>query len=109
MATLWPASALLLGFAAWQRPTVAEPVRFDGARVLVMPAAFAVAGLAILGWHTIERQNALALALAIATLGAVILRMSITFRENIRLLASSRRDALTDALTGPRQPPRADG
>ena len=30
MATLWPASALLLGFAAWQRPTVAEPVRFEG-------------------------------------------------------------------------------
>ena len=26
--------------------------------------------------------------------------MSVTFRENIRLLASSRRDALTDALTG---------
>ena len=100
MATLWPASALLLGFAAWQRPTVAEPVRFEGARVLLMPAAFAVAGLAILGWHTIERQNALALALAIATLGAVIVRMSVTFRENIRLLASSRRDALTDALTG---------
>jgi diguanylate cyclase (GGDEF)-like protein len=100
MATLWPASALLLGFAAWQRPTVAEPVRFEGARVLVMPAAFAVAGLALLGWHSIERQNALALALAIATLAAVIVRMAITFRENIRLLASSRRDALTDALTG---------
>ena len=100
MATLWPASALLLGFAAWQRPTVAEPVRFEGARVLLMPAAFAVAGLALLGWHTFERQNALALGLAIATLAAVIVRMAVTFRENIRLLASSRRDALTDALTG---------
>jgi diguanylate cyclase (GGDEF)-like protein len=100
MATLWPASAIVLGFAAWQRPTVAEPVRFEGARVLLMPAAFAVAGLALLGWHTFERQNALAIALAIATLGAVIVRMSVTFRENIRLLATSRRDALTDALTG---------
>jgi len=100
MATLWPASALLLGFAAWQPPTVAEPVRFEGARVLLMPAAFAVAGLGLLGWHTFERQNALAIGLAIATLAAVILRMAVTFRENIRLLASSRRDALTDALTG---------
>jgi diguanylate cyclase (GGDEF)-like protein len=100
MATLWPASALLLGFAAWQQPTIAEPVRFEGARVLLMPAVFAVAGLTLLGWHTIERQNALALALAIATLAAVIVRMAVTFRENIRLLASSRRDALTDALTG---------
>ncbi len=100
MATLWPTSALLLGFAAWQRPTVAEPVRFEGVRVLLMPAAFAVAGLALLGWHTVQRQNALALALAIATLAAVIVRMAVTFRENIHLLASSRRDALTDALTG---------
>ena len=68
--------------------------------MLLMPAAFAVAGLALLGWHTFERQNALALGLAIATLAAVIVRMAVTFRENIRLLASSRRDALTDALTG---------
>ena len=100
MATLWPASAVLLGFAAWQRPTVAEPVRFDGVRVLLMPATFAVAGLAVLALHTIERQNTLALVLAIATLAAVIVRMAVTFRENIRLLAASRRDALTDALTG---------
>jgi diguanylate cyclase (GGDEF)-like protein len=101
MATLWPASALLLGFAAWQPPTVAEPVRFEGSRVLLMPAVFSVAGLTLLAWHSVaDRQNGLALGLAIATLAAVILRMSITFRENIRLLASSRREALTDSLTG---------
>jgi diguanylate cyclase (GGDEF)-like protein len=100
MATLWPASAVLLGFAAWSRPTVAEPVRFEGARVLLMPAAFAVASLALLAWQAVEPQHVLALALAIATLAAVIVRMAVTFRENISLLASSRRDALTDALTG---------
>jgi two-component system, cell cycle response regulator len=100
IATLWPASALLIGFAAWQPPAAAEPVRFEGWRVLVMPAAFAVSGLALLAWHTFERQNALALGLAIATLAAVIVRMAVTFRENIKLLASSRKEALTDALTG---------
>ena len=38
--------------------------------------------------------------LAVATLAAVIVRMAVTFRENIELLDSSRREALTDALTG---------
>jgi two-component system, cell cycle response regulator len=100
VATLWPASTLLLGFAAWIKPVEAQPIRFEGWRVLVMPSAFAVSGLALLAYQTFKPQNALALALAIATLAAVILRMAVTFRENIRLLASSRHEALTDALTG---------
>jgi diguanylate cyclase (GGDEF)-like protein len=100
VASLWPASALLLGVAAWQRPTVAEPIKFEGWRVLVMPSAFAVSGLALLAYQTVKPQNALALGLAIATLAAVILRMAVTFRENIRLLSRSRAEALTDALTG---------
>ena len=62
MATLWPASALLLGFAAWQRPTVAEPVRFEGSRVLLMPAVVrggrtGAAGVA-LGRRPAERARA---------------------------------------------------
>jgi two-component system cell cycle response regulator len=100
MASLWPASTLLIGFAAWQRPTVSEPIRFEGWRVLVMPSAFAVSGLALLAYQTVKPQNMLALVLAIATLAAVIVRMAVTFRENIRLLSASRLEALTDVLTG---------
>ena len=100
MATLWPAAALLLGVAAWLKPTEAQPIRFEGWRVLLMPSLFAISGLALLGYHTFEPQNALALILAIATLTAVIIRMAVTFRENIHLLQSSRHEALTDALTG---------
>ena len=100
VATLWPASALLLGFAAWQRPAEVQPIRLEGWRVLLMPSAFAVSGLVLLGYHTIEPQNVLALVLAVATLAAVIVRMVVTFRENLELLDSSRREALTDALTG---------
>jgi diguanylate cyclase (GGDEF)-like protein len=65
-----------------------------------MPSLFAVSGLALLAYHTFRPQNALALGLAIATLTAVIIRMAVTFRENIQLLQSSRHEALTDALTG---------
>ena len=100
VASLWPAAALLLGAAAWLKPTEAQPIRFEGWRVLVMPSLFAVSGLALLAYHTFRPQNALALALAVATLAAVIVRMAVTFGENIRLLKSSRHEALTDALTG---------
>jgi two-component system, cell cycle response regulator len=100
VASLWPLSALMLGFAAWQRPAEAEPIRLEGWRVLLMPSAFAASALALLGYHTIQPQNALALALAVATLAAVIVRMAMTFRQNIELLDTTRREALTDALTG---------
>jgi two-component system, cell cycle response regulator len=100
VAALWPAAALLLGVAAWLKPTEAQPIRFEGWRVLMMPSLFAISGLALLGYHTFEPQNALALILAMATLTAVIIRMAVTFRENIHLLQSSRHEALTDALTG---------
>jgi diguanylate cyclase (GGDEF)-like protein len=99
-ATLWPAAAVLLGAAAWLRPTAAQPIRFEGWRVLIMPSVFGASGLALLAYHTFEPQHAVALVLAIATLAAVIVRMAVTFRENIELLASSRYEALTDSLTG---------
>jgi diguanylate cyclase (GGDEF)-like protein len=100
MATLWPASTLIIGCAAWVKPAAPQAVRFEGWRVLVMPSVFAASGLALLCLQAFKPQNALAIALATATLGAVIVRMAVTFRENIRLLATSRHEALTDALTG---------
>ncbi len=99
-ASLWLVSVLMLGFAAWSKPTEAQSVRFEGWRVLVMPAAFGASGVVLLAYHTFAPANVLALTLAIATLAAVIVRMAVTFRENIRLLDSSRTEALTDALTG---------
>ena len=57
VATLWPASALLLGFAAWQRPAEVQPIRLEGWRILLMPSAFALSGLALLGYHTIALRT----------------------------------------------------
>lgn len=100
VATLWPMGALLMGCAAWQRPAPATAMRLEGWRVFLMPSAFALSGLGLLAFDTFESLNPLALILAMATLGAVIVRMALTFRENVRLLNSSRKEALTDALTG---------
>jgi two-component system, cell cycle response regulator len=96
---LWPASTLLVAAAAWQ-PTGNRPVRVEGWRLLAMPTAFAVAAVGVLVYDLAEPVDAGALGLAIACLLAVILRMSVTVRENHELLEGSRREALTDALTG---------
>jgi diguanylate cyclase (GGDEF)-like protein len=98
-AVLWPASALLIAWAAWQRPA-RDVVRIDGLRLLALPALFALTALALIGYHLVHPLNALALGLALATLLAVIVRMAMTFGENLRLLEGTRHEALTDSLTG---------
>jgi two-component system, cell cycle response regulator len=99
VATLWPASALAMAAAAWQRPA-GRPRRVEGWRLLAMPASFGLAAVGVLVAGLVVPVVPTARALAIAALLAVIGRMSMTLRENIALLEGSRREALTDALTG---------
>ena len=99
-ATVWPAATLLLGCAAWQAPHAVTRVRFNGWRVLVMPGVFALVALGVLVFDQLAGTNPLAIGLATTTLVAVIVRMTLTFAENLRMVASSRKEAQTDALTG---------
>jgi two-component system, cell cycle response regulator len=99
VATLWPASALTVAAAAWQRPG-GRPRRAEGWRLLAMPASFGLAALGVLLAGLIVAVVPTARALAIAALLAVIGRMSVTLRENSTLLEGTRREALTDTLTG---------
>jgi two-component system cell cycle response regulator len=99
MATLWPASALTVAAAAWKR---SEPraLRVEGFRLLALPAAFGLVALGVLIAGLATSIVPTSRALAIAALLAVIGRMSVTLRENHVLLEGTRREALTDALTG---------
>src|SRR4051794_300916 len=96
---LWPASTLLLGFAAWAR-WHAPPPAMGGRLAIVMPSVFAVLALGVLVLDHYHRISDLALWLAAATLLAVVGRMALAFAENPAILSNTRRDALTDALTG---------
>ncbi|MDP8943853.1 MAG: diguanylate cyclase [Actinomycetota bacterium] len=96
---LWPAATLLVAHAAWQRPGRIAALRIDGWRVLAIPSAFAVVALAILLYDHLETVSHLPVGLAALTLLAVIARMAMTFRDNLRMLGRSRDEALTDALT----------
>ncbi len=97
---LWPTSTLLLGVAAWAGPGKTALVKLRGWRTVLVPSTLALAALGLLLFGEFHPLNAAAGTLAAGTLLAAIVRMGVTFGENMRMLDASQRDALTDALTG---------
>jgi diguanylate cyclase (GGDEF)-like protein len=97
----WPLAFGLLAVAAWLPATGAPPVatRTEGHRILV-PLAMGTIGIALLAAGSFIPIGAAAVALGVACLAAVLVRLAFTFAENRRMLAASRREAVTDALTG---------
>ena len=96
---MWPASMLLIAYAAWQ-PARPGTVRLDSWRRLALPVAFSLAAVGLLVVNEVSGLNDVAAGLAIATIVAIIVRTAWSLAENLRLLHSTRADALTDALTG---------
>jgi diguanylate cyclase (GGDEF)-like protein len=91
----------MFAFAAWQPVAAPRPARAsDELRLLAAPALFAVVALGVLLYGNVSKVGAVAVALAALTLALVIVRAATTFRDNLRMLAASRREALTDSLTG---------
>jgi diguanylate cyclase (GGDEF)-like protein len=96
---LWPLGALLVAAAAWQRAP-ARRILLDDRRIVVVPSLFAIGALALLLLDHARPITTLAIVLAAATIVLSAFRMALVFRENVGMLAHSRREALTDALTG---------
>jgi two-component system cell cycle response regulator len=96
----WAVSAVLIAVGA-SRP-VSALLRRSEARVpsIAGPLAFGFAGLGLLIVDHFQRTNLLALALASLCVLAVLARLGVTFRDNVRMLSTSRHEAKTDALTG---------
>jgi diguanylate cyclase (GGDEF)-like protein len=97
---LWPAATLLVGYAAWEPGGRAIEVRPSGLRVLVLPVLFGSTALGLLVFDHFQQIDDLALVLASLTMLTVLLRTALTFRENLKMLEYSRREAMTDSLTG---------
>jgi diguanylate cyclase (GGDEF)-like protein len=95
----WLLGALLIGLSAWQ-PAVRERVREERRPSVVVPVALSLVSLGMLVYDHFERTNLLALGLATASIAAMVLRLFLTHRESLDNLATSRRQARTDALTG---------
>ena len=96
----WPLGLALIACSAWQPIRRLEGVRDEGWQALTLPTFFALVGLSVLVYDHFVRINTLAMVLASATIVAVIVRAVLTFRARVQLLAASREEALTDALTG---------
>ncbi|HEU5211561.1 MAG TPA: HD domain-containing phosphohydrolase [Gaiellaceae bacterium] len=95
----WPLGCLLLAYAAWQ-PAEAAKAREEGWSGIGVSVACASFAIAVLVYDHFHRLSAVTLALAAAVLIAVLARLALTFRDHLRLIATSRTDALTDQVTG---------
>ncbi len=89
---------LLLALAAWQPGAAVETDSVPSTAVLGIPAAFTLSALGLLIYDHFSRLDPLALALAFATMLAAFARTGLAFRD-VRALAETRRQALTDELT----------
>ncbi len=96
----WPAAMVLLANAAWSRQEAERLVDVEGRSLLIVPASGVAVAVGVLVLDHFDRVNVLALVLAVATLGSVVIRLAITFRENRRLFELTRYEAISDALTG---------
>ncbi len=97
--TAWPASAVLIAFAAWAPAHRLDPRRLRSG-MLALPAAATLFAVGLLVFDHYSELNDLALWLACASVGTAVIRFALTFRENLRMLADSELDATTDELTG---------
>jgi diguanylate cyclase (GGDEF)-like protein len=97
----WWAGLTMIAAAAWQRPPArVKQAADERVRVIAVPLTFGAAGLGLLVYGALADLNPLAVALAAASLIAVMARATLTFGENVAMLRTSRGEALTDALTG---------
>ncbi len=95
----WLLPPVLFAVAAWRRPAMTTR-RIDGLSTLAVPASAGVAFVALVVYDHYDRVPAVSLWLAAAGMLALLVRLSVVFAANQRMLAASERDARTDALTG---------
>jgi diguanylate cyclase (GGDEF)-like protein len=97
----WWAGLSLIALAAWQPPPRrrARPAG-DSLRLLAAPLASGAVALELLVYGSLGDLNPLAVALAAGAAVFVMVRLTLTFRQNVGMLRTSRDEAMTDALTG---------
>jgi diguanylate cyclase (GGDEF)-like protein len=97
--TGWPATYVLIAFAAW-RPVQRLDTRRLRASMLALPALMTGVALGLLVADHYLRLNAVAVWLACASIATAVVRFAFVFRQNLQLLSVSEIEASTDPLTG---------
>jgi len=96
----WPTAILLTSLAVWQPSVASKRPEADVAPRFVLPVIAAGCGLAVLLQAALSHVGRVAVALAVATLFAVLVRSLLSFRDLRLLTETSAQQALTDELTG---------
>jgi diguanylate cyclase (GGDEF)-like protein len=97
----WWGGLFVIALAAWQPvPERRTRVASDSLRGLAAPLVSGAVALELLVYGSLSDLNFLAVALAAAALVFVMIRLTLTFRQNVGMLRASRDEAMTDALTG---------
>jgi diguanylate cyclase (GGDEF)-like protein len=96
---IWPVGALVIALGSFV-PTRTRDRRQSYRTPIYLPVGFGLIALAVLAWDHYERVEPAGVWLALATIGAVLLRLAAAFRENNRLMSELHRDSVTDSLTG---------
>jgi two-component system cell cycle response regulator len=96
----WPLAFLLLAWAAWLPSAARKPSAGRDHASIALPIALATAVIGLLAVASFVPVGAPPVGLGVASLLAVLARLAATFNLNTRILASSRQEAITDALTG---------
>jgi two-component system cell cycle response regulator len=97
----WWGGLFLIALAAWQQPPAPRArCAGDSLRLIAAPLASGAVALELLVYGSMTELNPLAVGLAAAALVFVMIRLTLTFRQNVGMLRAARDEALTDALTG---------
>ena len=100
MDSLWIVGGLLIAIAAALSPSLGTRRQELYRSSRHWPAFFTLTAAALLLWDHFSPRYELAIWLAGGTIAAVVMRLWLSFRENDRLMAALRCDAVTDQLTG---------
>jgi two-component system, cell cycle response regulator len=90
---------LFVCLAAWQ-PSLRRQVDDFGTRMFAIPTAFGLVAVALQAYEFVVPVSGLARSLDVLAILAVVIRLGFTFRDYARVLDASRREALSDAVTG---------
>jgi len=95
----WIFGAFIVSVAAWQ-PGRRETAPIDDVPSIALPVVLSLGSLALLVQDHGSSTETLAVALAAASMLAVICRLAVTHRQSRENLTFSRHQARTDSLTG---------
>ncbi len=97
---LWPASMLCIALAAWSEGSRPAHPSLPARPLLLVPLVCGAAAVAVFVAGVSFSISSVAVLLAAATIGAVLVRLFFTLTENRELLELTRSEAITDPLTG---------